>query len=262
MSYFHTNNLVPNPTKTNYTTFFPTPSPTDLYLHINDTTLTQNTEAPLLGVIIQNHIHKHTHTVTKIIRKLQPIIQKLKYAKHFLPTATMKQLYYTHAYPHLIGAIPIWGTADPTKEYIKPLIRTQKKLIRMIKNVPPRTHTKPLLNELQLLNIPNLYIYRVSKEIHQYIHPPNEHKNRPQHDHIYKSVTQIHSHNTRLAASNHQFIPNPYQYNPHTQPAHTAAYLTQLYTTIWNALPEDIRKTTAETSFKSSLKNYLLEQQQ
>jgi hypothetical protein len=75
ITYFHTNNLVPNSTKTNYTTFFPIPSPPQLSLHIGNTTLTQNTEAPLLGVILQNHIHNHTHTVTKIIRKLQPIIQ-------------------------------------------------------------------------------------------------------------------------------------------------------------------------------------------
>jgi len=260
ITYFHNNNLVPNPTKTNYTTFYPTPPPPNFSLNINNTTLQQNTEAPLLGVIVQHQIHKHTHTVTNIIRKLQPIIQKLKYAKQFLTTNIMKQLYYTHAYPHFIGSIAIWGTNDPKKEYIQPLIRTQKKIIRMIKNKPPRTHTKPLLNELELLTIPNLYIYRVSKEVHQYIHPTKP-KNRPEHNHNYQPVSQIHQHNTRLAASNHQFIANPNQYKQHAEPAHTTEYLNQRYTAIWNALPQRVRDTAAPTIFATKLKEHLLEQQ-
>ena len=260
ITYFHSNNLVPNPTKTNYTTFHPIPSPPNFSLHINDTTLQQNTAAPLLGVTIQHQIHKHTHTVTNIVRKLQPTIQKLKYAKQFLTTNTMTQLYYTHAYPHLIGSITIWGTNDPKKEYIQPLIRTQKKIIRMIKNKPPRTHTKPLMIELKLLNIPNLYIYRVSKEVHQYIHPIKP-KNRPEHNHNYQSVSQIHQHNTRLAANNHQFIPNPNQYKKNAEPAHTAEYLNQRYTAVWNALPQGVRDTAVPTIFAAKLKEHLLEQQ-
>ena len=263
ITYFHSNNLVPNPTKTNYTTFFPNPSPPGLSLQINDTTLAQNTKAPLLGIIIQQQIHKHTHTITNIIRKLQPTIQKLKYAKRFLTTNTLKQLYYTHAYPHLIGCIAIWGTDNPNKEYIKPLIRTQKKLIRMIANKPPLTHTKPLMNELELLNITNLYIYRVSKEMHPFIHPTDKHnnKNRPEHNHSYRPVSQIHHHATRLAANNHQFIPNPHQYKQNAEPTHTAEYLSQRYTEVWNALPPELRNTAAPNSFATALKKHLLLQQ-
>jgi hypothetical protein len=120
----------------------------------------------------------------------------------------MKQLYYAHAYPHLIGAITIWGTDQQNKQYIQPLIRTQKKILRLLKNLPPSAHTKPIMKELQILNITNLYILRTALEIHPHIHPTHEYKNRPQHDHKYTLTTQIHNHQTRQAQQNKHYIPN------------------------------------------------------
>ena len=262
ISYFHTNNLVPNPTKTNYTAFYPIPLPTTFSLHIGDTTLAHNTEAPLLGAIIQQKISTHTHTITNIIKKLQPIIAKLKYAKYFLTTNTLKQLYYTHVYPHLIGSVTVWGTDDPNKEYIKPLIRTQKKIIRLIKNRPPHTHTTPLLNELGLLSITNLYKYRVGRELHPYIHPSDEYKNRPEHNHHYKTVAQAHNYSTRQAAQNHQYIPNPHQWNRRKDgKLQNIDYLHQHYAEIWNEIPQNIRDTAAPATFATELKKHLLSQQ-
>ena len=66
----------------------------------------------------------------------------------------MRNEYFTHIYPHLIMNISIWGTPDPTKTYIQPLVRLQKKIVRILKNVQPGTHTtKPLMTELGILNI-------------------------------------------------------------------------------------------------------------
>ena len=50
---------------------------------------------------------KHEQTVTNIIRKLQPVIHKLRYANKLLPTKNMKEQYYAQAYPHLIRDITI-----------------------------------------------------------------------------------------------------------------------------------------------------------
>ena len=86
----------------------------------------------------------------------------------------MKQQYYSLAYPHLIGAITVWGTDKHNSTGLLPLIRMQKKLVRLIKNLPPRTHTKPLMQELRLLSIPNLYKLRVCTEMHEYTYQPTE----------------------------------------------------------------------------------------
>ena len=68
----------------------------------------------------------------------------------------MRQLYYSQIFPHLIGEITVWGTHDPKQTYLQPLIRIHKRIVRLIKNLPPRTHTKPLMAELKILNITNL----------------------------------------------------------------------------------------------------------
>jgi len=125
--YFHRNNLVPNPTKTNYTIFYPTPDKrtTNIHLQVNGKEIQEHKHTRLLGYMMQDTL-KHEQTVTNIIRKLQPVIQKLRYANKLLPTKNMKEQYYAQAYPHLIRDITIWGTNKPTSTYLQPLIRTQK----------------------------------------------------------------------------------------------------------------------------------------
>jgi hypothetical protein len=260
INYFHANNLVPNPTKTNYTIFFPIAAHDKIELKINKTTLKQNTEAKLLGLYVQNKL-KHQPTITNIIKKLQPVIQKLRYASKFVPTHTMKQLYYTHAFPHLIGSAPIWGTEDDTKTYIQPLIRTQKKLLRIIKHLPPRTHTKPIMKELKILSLTNLYIQRVCTEIYPFIHQTKQ-KNRPEHNHDYIWTTQIHEHQTRYSQQQHHYIPNPHNYSKTRKSNHTMEHLTSKYTQIWNTLPQALRNNTSLPSFKTELRLHLLEVQE
>jgi hypothetical protein len=148
----------------------------------------------------------------------------------------MKQLYYTHAFPHLIGSAPIWGTEDDTKEYIQPLIRTQKKLLRIIKHLPPRTHTKPIMKELKILNLTNLYIQRVCTEIYPFIHPTKQ-INRPEHNHDYIWTAQIHEHQTRYSQQQHHYIPNPYNYSKIRKSNHTMEYHTSKYKSLERPTP-------------------------
>ena len=171
----------------------------------------------------------------------------------------MRALYFTHIYPHLIGAISIWGTDKHKADYIQPLIRTQKKIVRLIVNKPPRTHTKPLMNQLKILSIPYLYIYRVSIETHPYIHPTKQ-LNRPAHDHNYLSIAHIHDYPTRYARQKHQYIPNR-SCKKNRPPAHNIEHLNAKYARVWNAIPEHIRDTRSLKTFKALLKDYLLEKQ-
>ncbi len=40
------------------------------------------------------------------------------------------------------------------------MIKMQRKITRLVMNVPPRSHTKPLMTKYNILNIKNLYIQR------------------------------------------------------------------------------------------------------
>ena len=183
---FHEHNLVPNSTKTFYTFFNPTTPPNNFHLHINNNPLKHKTHTKLLGVYIENTI-KYTHTIASIIQKLQPYIQSFRYANTLLTTDQMIKLYYALIYPHFIYSITLWGTTESNATYIQPLIKTHKKILRLIANCPPRTHTKPLLNKFKLLNLNNLYIHRVCTDMHPNIHntaPPH----RPDHDQQYTKI--------------------------------------------------------------------------
>ena len=175
----------------------------------------------------------------------------------------MRGLYFTHVYPHLIGAISIWGTQDEAKQYLLPLVRTHKKIIRIMCNMPPRTHTAPLMHKLEILNLYYLYTMRVCAEMHPFVHIDTTQRiNRPQHDHTYVAITDIHYHQTRYAKG-HMYSPNvnTHQHSKTKQP-NTIAHFTSKHNEIWNTLPDNLRSTTSLTIFKKQLNMYLLKEQQ
>ena len=250
IKYFHTNNLVPNNTKTIFSTFH-THDISNIELKMTDHLCTKKLAhtktAKLLGMYVQNNL-KYNETITAIIRKLQKVVNALRYAATLLPRDYMRNLYYTHVYPHLIGSISIWGTSQSNKEYMIPLIRTQKKIIRIVCKKPPRTPTAPLMQQLKILNLPNLYVLRVCAEMHPHVHPSKQDTNRPQNDHVYVAVTDIHGHETRYSKG-HIFSPNK---NNH---------FTQRHIQEWNKLPPILRNTKSLPTFKKELKIHLLEEQ-
>ena len=126
-------------------------------------------------------------------------------------------------------------------------------------NKPPRTRTKPLMNQLKILSIPYLFLYRVSIETHPHIHPTKQ-LNRPAHNHNYLSIAHIHDYPTRYARQKHQYIPNR-SCKKNRPPAHSIEHLGAKYARVWNSIPEHIRDTRSLKTFKALLKDYLLEKQ-
>jgi len=262
VNYLHDNNLVPNATKTTYTTFYPRDYP-DVDLYFNETKLKHDAVTKLLGVFIQNTLKFHQNT-TQVIKKLQPHIHTFKYINKILPTLTMKQQYYSFIYPQLIYAITIWGHEKSNKEYLQKLHRTHKKIVRLMLNKPPRTHTQPLMHQYKIMNIFYLYIYRISVEMHPFIHPPEEEINRPQHNHHY--LTNPHHNPMRTRLANHPYkqtlyIPNPYSYSKTYQPKHILHLSAAKHSAIWNCLRKDIQEEKNIKTFKRVLACFLLNDQ-
>jgi hypothetical protein len=245
VNYFHRNNLVPNPTKTQFSVFYPNAPTQPISLQINAKQIAETNKAPLLGYQIQNDL-KHEAAINAVIKKLQPVIRKFRYANKLLPTHAMKQQYYSLAFPHLISNISIWGTDDPQCTRLQPLIRTQKKILRLIKRVPPRTHTRPIMSELGILSLPDLYTLRVATEMHTHVYPAKT-VNRPEHNHHYISPAQVHNHNTRF--SRHGAL----------HATHNMHNFTKQYTKVWNKLPGALKETKTVNAFKAKLKDYLLQ---
>jgi hypothetical protein len=259
ISYFHANNLVPNPTKTVYSILHPRKPPA-IQLTIGDKPFNRDPKAKLLGFIVQDNMKYH-QAISNIVKKLQPHMQSFKYANKLLSLKTMKQQYYSHVYPHLISNISIWGSSNPKKPHLQPFIKTQKKIIRLVSNVPPRSHTRPIMARLQILNISNLYILRTTTEMHPFIHPPKKQLNRPEHNHEYTPVSKIHNHRTRYSLKKHQFIPHAKHYSKSREPTLTMEHFPRQHAAVWNSLPAHLRDIKSKTTFKTETKQHLLNKQ-
>ena len=258
-TYLFNNNLIPNPTKTTYTLFYPKTPPQNFTLTVNNTNLEHQNHTKLLGLILQKNLKYDMH-IQHIIKKLQPLIHTLRHINKLFHRKTLVNLYFALAYPLLILHINIWGHPNSNKTYLQPLYKTQKKIIRLICNTPPKilkdntwtyTHTLPLMKKHNILSIFHLYTLRTCLLTHPHIHwhPPLSLPNRPHNNNTYTFANTIHNYGTRYALQKHLYIPNtPDALPPSTnQRAH-----------IWNTLPKSIRETTSTLTFKKSLSTYLL----
>ena len=80
--------------------------------------------------------------------------------QHYLDQQTLHNLYYTFVYPYLIYGVEIWGNA--CNAYIDPLMKLQKKCLRIITFSNYLEHTEPLFQKLEILNFKKLVIHRIA----------------------------------------------------------------------------------------------------
>ena len=100
----------------------------------------------------------HIIYVSKKISKGLGIIQK---AKKCLKIETLLSLYYTFVYPYLTYCNQIWRNVSFSALY--KLTVVQKRAVRIISGVPPRTHTSPLFEKLNILDLSNLNNFLVGQ---------------------------------------------------------------------------------------------------
>ena len=101
-----------------------------------------------LGVIIDSHLSWMDH-VQHIRKKISKGIGILYKTKDYLKSDTLLTLYYSFVYPNLIYCIEVWGAI--TKGNLISLLKTQKRVVRMIKSVPIRTESAPVFSKLKML---------------------------------------------------------------------------------------------------------------
>ena len=157
-------------------------------LKIDDTPLNPVTETKFLGVLIDEGLTWEPH-IRALAKKLACCTGSLNRIIQFVPENLHESLYYTLFESYLTYAISVWGEASKAK--LKPLIKAQKKVIRVMfgdrekfldkfmtcaRARPISTqklsteffikeHTKPLFNTHNILTLQNLYFYHSSCEV-------------------------------------------------------------------------------------------------
>ena len=161
--WFCANRLSLNPSKTKFI-LIRTPqqpcNPLGLTISINGTSLSQiggHSEekcTKFLGLYIDEHLTWNYH-INHINKKISRSLFALKQIKTFLPPESLRTIYFASIHPHMSYGILAWGNANIAS--IKKVSLLQKRAVRTISRARYNSHSEPLLNQLNILNVTDLY---------------------------------------------------------------------------------------------------------
>ena len=138
-------------------------------LFINNTPITQVTEAPILGITIDENLTFKTYC-SVIRRKLASSVFIFSKIRHKIPLSSAWSLYHSLFKSHLAYCITIWGnTCD---SFLHPLNVLHNKFLRTLLCVPRSTHVPTLYTKASALTLANLYIFSIAILIYKYFNLP------------------------------------------------------------------------------------------
>ena len=135
-------------------------------MKIDNKDITQVNSVKFLGFLLDAKLNWNLH-INHIRKKIAKGIGIMCKVRRYFNRNTLKTLYYSLVYPYIHYGIEVWGSAPLS--YMDPLIRLQKRIIRIICFAAPRTPSKPLFEGCKLLTINKVYFYRISLFMIKYI---------------------------------------------------------------------------------------------
>ena len=150
--WLKSNKLSVNIKKTHYMMFHRTRiknKATEDRVHLCGNNLISVSNTKFLGVIIDSKLNWSDH-ITYIKNKISKSIGILTKIRRFLSKKTLRNLYFSFVYPYLTYCVEVWGNTHDT--YLNPLIKLQKKCIRIITFSHYLEHTPPLFKQLDILS--------------------------------------------------------------------------------------------------------------
>ena len=165
--WLRSNRLLLNLTKTKYIAFSPRghndyPNQVLISGHV----IERVEHAAFLGIILDENLRWDRH-ISHVRSKVSRTIGVFCNINNCFPERTLKMIYFALVYPHLIYGIELWGSAAGV--HLLPLIRLQKKIIRLMTLSYFREPSAPLFIRLGLLNIKQLYIFHVIFFLYKFV---------------------------------------------------------------------------------------------
>ena len=112
----------------------------------------------LLGVTIDNHLKWACH-VDQLCKKLSTQVFALRILSKNVNEFALKSVYFAHVHSLIMYGLEFWGqAADHVTDRV---FKLQKKAIRILAGVPPRTSCRDLFKKFEILPMPALYIAQV-----------------------------------------------------------------------------------------------------
>ena len=237
------NKLSLNLLKTKYMLFSNTIETLPGHIIFDETPLEKVTLIKFLGVYVDCKLSwkHHITTTCKTISRNIGVINKLKYV---LPSSVLLMLYSSLILPYLNYGILVWGNTHQV--LLDKLLLLQKKSMRIIFNLHPRTHTDDLFFHNKILKVKDLYLFHLGQLMFNF-----KTKNLPKiFDQTFNRNDLFHNYPTRRSNEYHLPLFRT-----------ILAQNTFVYTgpNYWNNLDNNLKNITSIHSFKNKLKQLLLQ---
>ena len=116
----------------------------------------QVTNTRFLGVILDEQLNFKNH-LQHIRSKVAKGIYVLGRAKKYFDEITLKELYYAFIHPYFSYCNEVWG--GTYSSYIDPLLKLQKRAIRIVAGVARDYHTLELFQNYNIIPVDKLHKY-------------------------------------------------------------------------------------------------------
>eukprot|EP00732_Lithocolla_globosa_P001166 Lithocolla_globosa_v1_NODE_538_length_3793_cov_198.788235.p1 type:complete len:860 gc:universal NODE_538_length_3793_cov_198.788235:2774-195(-) len=208
-----------------------------LNLTINNTHIKMEEHVRFLGVEVHENV-KWNIQVQKVVKKITKFLGIFCKLRYCCPQKILIQLYYSFIYSHLIYCIEVWGNCNTNAIYLKPLLILQKKLVRIMTFANYNTHASPIFSKLKIMNIYDIYKYRISLLAHKYVYGKTMFT--PQKTSF---ASNIHDHDTRSSSKNKLYV-NHYRTYSFGQQT-----ISHKITKAWNSLLTELSEIEKHTIF-------------
>ncbi len=195
-----------------------------------------------LGVMFDNKLAFDFH-FKKIYSKISRVVFSLSQMKNLLDGKHLKMLYSAYIKSNIEYCCELFIGAPAS--YLKPIIKLQKKAVRIIAGATRLAHTTQIFKDLKILPFDKLIIYNVCKFMFKY-------KQRNVPDTFFgtwKTNSELRNRNLRNDEDFHI---------PFTNKNYLKNLPLYKFPTVWNSLPAYIKTELQEKSFLNKLHDFLL----
>ena len=238
------NKISINATKTKYIIFsYRANSDINLgKLTIGKTKISETDNIKFLGIFLDNRLKFNVH-VNYLSTKISKQIGLLYKLNKYLPKEILKLLYNSFILPYINYGIEAWFSSYQNNT--NKITVLQKKSIRAINNLPFNSHTNDYFHSMNLLKIQDLFKYKISLLMFKTLKFSDNSELLGQ----LSIFSNLHDHFTR----NQEALRIP-KFNK-KQSKFSIEYQG---VSIWNSLPNDIKKINSLLKFKRNIKDYFL----
>ena len=199
--WLHVNKLTLNNFLSNFVIFRPPQRSLNYEIKLkvidNSTNISSSLECKeyvkYLGVLIDNHL-SWKYDVDYIAVKISKIVGIISRLRHFVPFCTLRSIYQSLILPYLTYGLTAWGQAANT--HLNKLLLLQKRALRLMYFLNPRSHAIPSFISSKILPIHLLYLEAI---LHSMYDVSNNSAPKDISDKFVKT-SLIHSYNTRAAS--------------------------------------------------------------